>query len=126
MPERRSFGSRNRRLAAAVFGGVPCGRVYGMPASERRSHIRWLCAATSSTATRRFTGGRAGSRRGVDDLAEAAQASGAVLREARDACQEVLRWKMGLGEDLVDRASRAPAIVPVGGQRVLADDPVVG
>src|SRR5260370_21078270 len=92
---------------------------------ESRAHIRLLCAATSSRATRRFAGGRSGSRRGVDELAKAAQASRALLGEARDAGEEMLRREVGLGEDLVDRASGPPAIVPVGGKRVLGDDRVV-
>src|SRR5438552_14024824 len=96
-----------------------------MPAAERRSHIRWLCAATASTATRGFTGGRSGSRRGVDELAEATQASRTLLREAGDPGEEMRCREVRLGEDLVDRASGAPAIVPVGRERILGDDRVV-
>src|SRR5208283_5854346 len=45
------------------------------------------------------------------------------LHKAPDPVEDVLRGEMGLFEDLLQRAPRAPAVVPVRRHRVLLTDP---
>ncbi len=62
--------------------------------------------------------------RRVDRVPQRAQPLLALAHEALDALEDVLRGQVRLVDDLVDRAAGAPAVVPVGGQRVLGDDRV--
>src|SRR5262245_56749106 len=60
--------------------------------------------------------------RSLEQRADAAEPLRALPDEPLDSFEEVRRREMRFVEHLVDRASRAPPVVPVGGQRVLARD----
>ena len=59
---------------------------------------------------------------GVSDLPQPVHAQPSLGHEALDGREDVVGSEVGLVDDLVDRAAGAPAVVPVGRQRVVARD----
>src|SRR5512143_3029400 len=121
-PHRRAHCGPYACAAKGLFGALPpCAAREWSPDDGKRPPSGPKTPPLSGAG--RVSSGRPGPLAAfgsLEPLAEAAQPAGSFAHEAFDRLELVARVEVGFLHDLVHRAARPPAVVPVRAERVFA------